>query len=134
MVPRWLGLVATCLAACGGSADPIVGTWTFGTKTVELRGDGSIVAPPRSDPACAPEKAAVAACAREHRWAKQGGGYRLTMMTLVPPAGVGGLGSLFSDRPADTACRCVPDIVGTAELQGDELVIDGKERARRVKP
>jgi hypothetical protein len=37
-------------------------------------------------------------------------------------------------RPDGSPCECVVDITATAELHGDELVIEGgKERAHRTK-
>lgn len=126
------GLIALLLFACNGTPDPIVGTWTFGTKAVELREDGTIIAEPRSEPECEREQDALAACARKHRWAKQGSRYRITMMTLARPRGTGGMGSMFDTR-AGSGCQCVEDVVGVAELHGDELVVDGKERGTRLK-
>jgi hypothetical protein len=52
-------------------------------------------------------------------------------MTFARPVGNGGFAGMFAERPAGSGCRCVPDITGTAELHGDELVIDGKERLYR---
>jgi hypothetical protein len=115
------GLFALLAAGC--SSDPIVGTWTFDKQTVEFGADGSVVVPPRSMPECERETAAIAECGRRHRWEKQGSEYRVTMMTLaLPPR------SLFQEKQG---CQCLVDIVGSAVLQGDELVIDGKEHGRR---
>lgn len=132
MMIRLLGLVTMVLLGCSGPPDPIVGTWTFGTERVELRDSGAILAPPLSTPACEGEAAAIAACGSKHKWQKQGSYYRITMMTLARPAGAGSFNSMF-DEPKGSGCQCVPDIVGIAELVGDELVIDGKQHGRRVK-
>jgi hypothetical protein len=138
MLPRWLIASALLVLGCG-PPDPIVGTWTpqeapQGTQQhVELRGDGSVIAPPRSQPACENEAVAIAACGRRHRWEKQGARYRITMMTLASPTPRGGFVAMFNDDRGGSGCRCMADVVGIAELHGDELVIDGKERLRRVR-
>ena len=81
---------------------------------VELQEDRTIIAPPRTEPECEHERDAVSACGRKHRWEKQGASYRLTMMTLARPRGTGGMNAMF-DKPAGSGCRCVEDVVGTAE-------------------
>ena len=57
------------------------------------------------------------------------------MMGLMPRATIG-LGGMFNapKAPDGSKCECVVDVTATAELHGDEIVIDGgKERAQRVK-
>ena len=128
-------LTACGLLIAGCSPDPIIGSWSSDTKVVEFHDDGTLSGVQRNDPACAGETAAIAACARRQRWERSGSTYRITLMglTLRPNVGLGGMFNV--PRPADgSPCECVVDVSATAELQGDELVIDGgKERAHRVK-
>lgn len=130
----WL-LTACGLLIAGCSPDPLVGTWSLDSKVVEFHDDGTLSGVQRNDPACASETAAIAACARRQRWERSGSAYRITLMGLTPRPSVG-MGGMFNapKRPDGSACQCVVDITATAELHGDELVIEGgKERAHRVK-
>jgi hypothetical protein len=125
-----LGACALLVAGC--SPDPIVGTWRSDSRVVEFHDDGTLTGVQRNDPACADETAAIAACARRQRWQRSGSAYRLTLMGLTRNPS-GGLGGMF-DASSGSACECVMDVTATAEVHGDELVIDGgKERAHRVK-
>jgi len=122
------------LLIAGCSPDPIVGRWSADDKIVEFHDDGTVSGVQRNDPACADETTAIAACARKQRWERSGSTYRITLMGLTRR--VDGTDAMFNaPKPDDRlACQCVVDVTATAEVHGDELVIDdGKERARRVK-
>lgn len=125
-------MLAACgllIAAC--SPDPIVGTWRSDSRVVAFHDDGTLSGVQRNDPACAGETAAIAACARRQRWERSGSAYRITLMGLARNTS-GGFGGMFNSSDG-SPCRCVIDITATAEVHGDELVIEGgKERAHRV--
>ena len=78
---------------------------------------------------------ASASQGRRISWERSGSAYRITLMglTLRPSVGFGGM--FNAPKRADgSACQCVIDVTATAELHGDELVIEAeKERAHRVK-
>jgi hypothetical protein len=125
-------LTACALLIAGCSPDPIVGTWRSDSRVVEFHDDGTLTGVQRNDPACAGETAAIAACARRQRWQRSGSAYRITLMGLTRSSSAG-LGGMFNGS-GGSPCQCVVDITATAEVHGDELVIDGgKERAHRVK-
>ena len=115
----------------GCSADPIVGAWTDDKVVLDFQRDGSIVASSQRLPdelACPDMQSAEAkACDHAHRWERSGDGYRITIMAFVRkrPGGM-----LNTPGPA---CACEVLATSTAELHGDELVVDSKTRAHRVK-
>jgi hypothetical protein len=127
---RRLAAVALSLAACGGSADPIVGRWANDRgRQIEFRPDGRVDLPLNSvEASCHDAAPVIAACASQHnRWARQGRGHYQLAIPAIRRAPRGA-----SVDPA-APCACGAETVGVT-LRGDELSVDGSdERLQRLR-